>query len=74
MKSLSLKSLSGIILTFLIIMMSNCSSPKNQSVTDLPGIIPLPVNMKVSDGQLVLTPETKIICPAGNDGMELQTN
>jgi hexosaminidase len=67
MKSLSLKSLSGIILTFLIIMMSNCSSPKNQSVTDLPGIIPLPVNMQVSDGQFILTPETKIICPAGND-------
>ena len=67
MKSLSLKTLTALILTSLIIMMTNCSAPEKDSIADLPAIVPLPAEMQLSGGQFVLTPETKIICPAGNE-------
>jgi hypothetical protein len=67
MKSLSLKTLTVIILTSLMIMMTNCSAPEKDRIADLPAIVPLPAEMQLSGGQFILTPETKIICPAGNE-------
>ena len=67
MKSLYMKQLSILIIISLIIMTNKCSSPKQESLTDLPGIIPLPVKMEISGGHFTLNPKTKIICPAGNE-------
>lgn len=70
MKLHYLNTLSGIILTLSIIMSTNCSSPKKDIAKNLPGIIPLPVEIKVSNGQFALTPDTKIIYPSGNEGIK----
>ena len=67
MKPRLFKILSGIILTLLFVMLTNCSSPEKETSTDLPGIIPLPVKMQVYDSQFILTPDTRIIYPAGNE-------
>jgi hexosaminidase len=61
------KTFTDIVLTILIIMVTNCSAPEKNTPTDIPGIIPLPVSMQVLSGQFILTPETKIIYPAGNE-------
>jgi hexosaminidase len=67
MKSFSLRSIIVPILTLLIIMMNNCSSQKQESLSDLPVIIPLPVKMELSNGQFTISAQSKIIYPAGNE-------
>jgi hexosaminidase len=67
MKTYVCKTLSGIVITLLIIMITNCSVPEKKISTNVPGIIPLPVSMKVLNGEFTLTPKTGIIYPAGND-------
>lgn len=67
MKAHLFKTLPGIFVILLIIMITNCSSPEMKSLAEVPGIIPLPVSMQVLSGQFFLTPETNLVYPAGNE-------
>jgi len=67
MKAHLSKTFTGIVITILMIMITNCSAPEKKTLTDFPGIIPLPVSMQISSGQFILTPETNIVYPAGNE-------
>jgi len=67
MKTHLSKTLPVIFITFLIIMITNCSAPENKTLADIPGIIPLPAAIQVLSGQFILTPETDIVYPADNE-------
>lgn len=67
MKAHLTKRTIGFIVTFTIIMFTNCSNPEKKISTDAPAIIPLPVSMQVLKSHCTITPETKIVYPSGNE-------
>jgi hexosaminidase len=70
MKTHLSKTFPVILITLLIIMSTNCSAPEKKTLTEVSGIIPLPVSMHVLSGQFILTPETNIIYPPGNEELK----
>lgn len=67
MKAIVNGILSGIIITLLITMVTNCTSPEQKTSAPDPGIIPLPVSMQLMDGRFIITPETEITYPYDNE-------
>jgi hexosaminidase len=67
MKAIVNGILSGIIITLLITMVTNCISPEQKTSAPDPGIIPLPVSMQLMDGRFIITPETEITYPYDNE-------